>query len=77
MGYSTASTAWPAAVSDETRVHLDLLFRILDDSNSTAGDVLAEKLFAEDGVLVGHNGRADGTEGMLHFPLPYLRTLYK
>jgi hypothetical protein len=65
MGYSTSSTEWPRAVSvpDETKTIIDTLFSLLDDTSETAGDKLAEDVFADDGVMESSTGKVEGKEG--------------
>jgi hypothetical protein len=65
MGYNTASTEWSSSSpSTEAIALIDNLFLTLDNDQASAGDQLADNIFAIDGVLVGPNGRAEGSEGM-------------
>lgn len=64
MGYNTASTEWPSTLpSKEVKNLIDELFLILDNDGKDAGDHLADRVFAADGVLVGLRGKSKGSEG--------------
>lgn len=63
MGYNTAETEWPssAKVSQDKQKLLDYYFSLLDTSEATVGDKLAE-IFTDDGCIMGPTGTARGHE---------------
>lgn len=64
MGYNTASTEWPSlSPSEGVKELIDELFLLLDNSGEGAGDQLADRVFASDGVLNGPAGKVEGSAG--------------
>jgi hypothetical protein len=68
-GNNVADTQWPAhGVSETVKALFNKLFETLDSNAHTAGSILADEIFAENGVLIAAARRAEGTAGK-HDPL--------
>ena len=52
MGYTIDSTEWPTGVEvpQPVKALVERLYRLRDDTNPGAGDILADEIFSDDGV---------------------------
>jgi hypothetical protein len=65
MGYSTANTVWPTvSIPDDVKLLIDGFFTAVDNTDKSAGDILADEVFTPDGVMVTAAGTATGSAGM-------------
>jgi hypothetical protein len=64
MGYNTKLAEWPTMqIPEAVKQHIDKFFSIMDTNAPTAGDRLADEIFAKNGVMYSLH-RAEGTQGM-------------
>jgi hypothetical protein len=65
MGYSTANTVWPTiSIPDDVKLLIDGIFTAMDNTDKSAGDMLADEVFTPDGVMMAAAGTATGAAGM-------------
>lgn len=65
MGNSTANTIWPiTGIPADAKELIEKFFSTMDDSTSSAGDVLADEIFTIEGVLIAAAGTTKGSPGM-------------
>lgn len=64
MGYSTESAEWPdIAVPEKVKQLIDAFFATLDSTEVSAGDILADEIFATDGIAYFSSKPFCGTDG--------------
>lgn len=63
MGYNTDTTEWPSPpVKPAVKALLDRFLNLLDDTNSTVGDTLADEIFTHDARAQFGPHRFDGEQ---------------
>lgn len=68
MGYGIDSAEWPTGIEVPSAVKqlIERFYQLLDNSDPGIGDVLADEIFAENGVAYFGATPFSGTEGLCH-----------